>query len=159
MADATVIPTWLAIAVALGTPLLTFGGVVLANRVSRKGDVETEARSRREETMRNLRWASELAISLDEGKAALGLAQLRALDESAPDDAEVQAAITAALESVLAEPEARIEEAQAGGDDVHVVLSAPEGIPEAAASERVGGAAPEVAWEPDEQEDSSGQDE
>lgn len=32
--------------------------------------------------MRNLRWATELAVSNDSAKAGLGIAQLRALGES-----------------------------------------------------------------------------
>lgn len=52
---------------------------MLGNRVSRHGDRETETRSLREETMRNLRWAAELAMDDKPKREVLGLMQLRAL--------------------------------------------------------------------------------
>jgi hypothetical protein len=82
--------------------------------IIRKGATELEKRSRREETMRTLRWAAELAVELDERKAQLGLAQLNALGESDMlDDAE-QLFVDAALESVLREPIDELEEAGPG---------------------------------------------
>jgi hypothetical protein len=128
MSDAVTIPTWVGILVAIGTPLTTFAGVLLANFLSRKGAVELEARSRREETMRNLRWAAELAVSDDQGKANLGLAELNALGQSALSDQEQQVFIDAALEAVLLEPEEAIEVAERQGVDVVVeVGSTPSG--------------------------------
>ena len=62
MPEAAVVPTWLVIVVAVATPLLAFAGVLVANVVTRIGDTELEARSRREETMRTLKWAAELAV-------------------------------------------------------------------------------------------------
>lgn len=159
MSTTTGIPAWVAIAVLIATPILAFAGVLMANVVTRKGAKELEARSRREEMMRQLRWAAERAVSPDAGEAALGLAQLRALDGSAPEDADVQGAIDAALESVISEPEAEIEEAQAAGDDVQVVLTESIGIVDEVTIDLVRGELPEVPSEPEEQEETRGQGE
>lgn len=75
----TTVPTWAAIAVSIGTPILTFLGVLLAQWIARKGSKELETRSRREEVMRNVRWAAELAVDEDQTKANLGVSQLNAL--------------------------------------------------------------------------------
>lgn len=123
MADATVIPTWLAILLAVGTPVLTFVGVLLANRVSRKGDQETETRSLREETMRNLRWAAELALDDDPKRALLGFNQLQALEVADMLDEEQKVFVTAALDAVVAEPESTIEELAGAGEDVIVEVA------------------------------------
>ena len=85
----TTVPTWTAVVVSVGTPIVTFVGVLIAQVVGRKGDRELETRSKREETMRNLRWAAELAVSTDEAEAKLGVAQLNALGDSTMlDDAQ-----------------------------------------------------------------------
>ncbi len=126
MSDATVLPTWLVIGLAVGVPVLTFVGVVLGNLVTRRGAAELETRSRREETMRTLTWAAELAVSDDPAKADLGLRELEALGDSALLDPEQQTFIDAALASVYAEPEARIEAAEVDGEDVEVVLGVAE---------------------------------
>ncbi len=126
MSDATILPTWLLIGLAVGTPVLTFIGVALGNLATRKGVVELETRSKREETMRTLKWAAELAVSDDPTKADLGLRQLEALGESAMLDTEQQTFIDAALASVYAEPEAQIAAAEVEGDDVEVVLGVAE---------------------------------
>ena len=46
--------------------------------VARTAAAESEQRSRREEVLRNVRWASELAVSADPDKARLGVMQLTA---------------------------------------------------------------------------------
>jgi hypothetical protein len=66
-------------AIGFATPVLAFAGVLFGQLITRKGADELEVRSKREELLRMLRWASELAISDDESKARLGVAQLRAL--------------------------------------------------------------------------------
>ena len=78
----TTLPTWAVFAVSFGTPVFTFMGVLLAQFFTRKGARELEQRSRREETMRNLRWAAELAVREDDRMADLGVAQLEALLDS-----------------------------------------------------------------------------
>jgi hypothetical protein len=91
-------------AVGLGAPIAAFVGGVVGQLVIRKGARELEKRSRREETMRNLRWAAELAVESDIRKARLGFAQLNALAGSDMlEDAE-QLFVDAALESVVREP-------------------------------------------------------
>lgn len=72
MSPTAVVPTWLVVLLSVGTPLLTFVAALLANAVSRKGAVELERRSRREESMRHLKWAAELAVSDDDRRAQLG---------------------------------------------------------------------------------------
>jgi|1186.fasta_scaffold1036334_1 hypothetical protein len=114
----TTLPTWSVWLVCLGTPLLTFVGVLVAQAISRKGAQELETRSRREETMRNLRWAAELAVKDDERMADLGVAQLAALLESDLLDDSEKGFVEAALDAVYQDPEAEIEQL---GEDVDVV--------------------------------------
>jgi hypothetical protein len=65
--------------VAFGTPALAFAGGLIGQLVTRRGAVELEKRSKREEVMRILRWAAELGVSADEAKARLGRAELDTL--------------------------------------------------------------------------------
>jgi len=114
----TTLPTWAVYAVSFGTPVFTFLGVLLAQFISRKGARELESRSRREETMRNLRWAAELAVSQDGRMADLGVAQLAALlDSDLLDDSE-KVFVEAALDAVLEVPEAELDQL---GEDAEVV--------------------------------------
>jgi hypothetical protein len=75
----TSLPTWAVYVLSFGSPVLTFVGVAIGQVISRQGAAELEARSKREELMRVVRWASELAISDDEAHTRLGMAQLGAL--------------------------------------------------------------------------------
>jgi hypothetical protein len=115
-------PTWAVYAVALGTPLLTLLGVLVAQAVSRRGAAELETRSRREETFRVLRWAAELAMSRDEGRANLGVYELNALADSALLDDAQSLFVQAALEAVVDTVTDQIEEA---GDDAQVTAVEP----------------------------------
>jgi hypothetical protein len=56
----------------IGGPVAALLSFPLTNLVTRRGAKELETRSRREEVLRNLRWASELAVDTDERKAKLG---------------------------------------------------------------------------------------
>lgn len=124
----TTVPTWAAIAVSIGTPLLTFLGVLLAQRIARKGSKELETRSRREEVMRNVRWAAELAVDEDQTRAKLGVSQLNALSQSNLNDDDVQALVDAALESVIEDVVEEIDEV--GGDaDVELDDVGPGALP------------------------------
>jgi hypothetical protein len=114
------VPTWTAIAVSAGTPLLTFVGVLVAQYLLRKGANELEVRSRREETLRVLRWAAELAISADEGKARLGIAQLNALGDSELLDEAQQLFVDAALDAAIDEQAGEVKDA---GEDAAAILS------------------------------------
>lgn len=51
-------PLWAVFVVAFGSPILASLGVLMAQFVGRWSAKELETRSRREETMRNLRWAA-----------------------------------------------------------------------------------------------------
>lgn len=114
----TTLPTWAVYAVSLGTPVAAFLGVLVAQWMTRKGARELETRSRREETMRNLRWAAELAVSKDDGMADLGVNQLAALLESdLLEDAE-KVFVEAALDAVYEDPEAELEEL---GEDAEAI--------------------------------------
>jgi len=105
------VPVWAVFLVSLGTPLLTFVGVLLGNKVASRGAAELERRSKREETMRVLRWAAELAVSEDEAEASLGVAELNALGDSSLLDDDQQLFVDAALNTVVADPADDIEEA------------------------------------------------
>lgn len=114
----TTLPTWAVYAVSLGTPVAAFLGVLVAQWITRKGAKELETRSRREETMRNVRWAAELAVSTDDRMADLGVNQLAALLESdLLEDAE-KVFVEAALDAVYEEPEAELEKL---GEDAEAI--------------------------------------
>lgn len=118
MSAAVELPTWAVYAVSFGTPGLTFIGVLLAQWIGRRAARELETRSKREETLRVLRWAAELAVSDDDGKAKLGVSQLNALGDSDLLDDAQQLFVDAALEAVVDEPADEIEEA---GEDAEVI--------------------------------------
>src|SRR5215207_4106795 len=122
MEGASVVPTWLVVVLAVATLLLAFLAVLVSNLVTRQGATELESRSRREETMRTLKWAAELAVSDDAGQADLGLRELKALGDSAMLEPEQQTFIDAALSSVYGHVEEQIEAAEGAGEDVEVVV-------------------------------------
>jgi hypothetical protein len=117
----TTVPTWAAYAVSIGTPVVTFLGVLLAQLIARRGAVELETRSNREETMRTLRWAAELSVSPDPAKSQLGFSQLKALADSEMLDSAQQLFIDGALDAVVSEPVEEIEEAASANEPVAVV--------------------------------------
>jgi hypothetical protein len=112
------LPVRALISVALGSPILSFLGVLLAQFITRKSAAELEARSKREETMRNLRWAAELAVSLDERMADLGVAQLRALLGSQLLDDSEKIFVEAALGAVYDDAKGELDRL---GDDASAV--------------------------------------
>jgi hypothetical protein len=101
--------------------VLTFVGVLVAQRIARVGAVELETRSRREETMRSLRWAAELAVSDHVDQARLGLAQLRALDRSNLLTSDQQGFVDAALRAVVKKAAMDIEHSKGAGRVIPVV--------------------------------------
>jgi hypothetical protein len=134
----TTLPTWAVYAVSLGTPVFTFLAVLLAQLIVRKGARELESRSRREETMRNLRWAAELAVHEDDRMADLGVAQLVALLDSELLEEPEKVFVEAALDAVYQDPEAELDEL---GDDAEAVqyvqaTDVPEGASEPSKSSR-----------------------
>lgn len=131
----TTLPTWGVYAISVGTPVLTFIGVLLAQLITRRGDVELETRSKREETMRTMRWAAELSASDDDRTASLGVAELTALLESDLLDESDKVFVEAALDAVYEPVETEIE--QLGGDVEVVQYVADED--EALVEDRQGG--------------------
>jgi hypothetical protein len=81
----------------LSTPLLAFAGALLGVVLNRRAARELESRSRREETMRNLRWAADHAVDPDPKRAALGSVQLEALGRWSLVDVEQRLFVDAAL--------------------------------------------------------------
>ena len=110
----TSLPTWAVWTLAFGSPALAFVGVLIGEVITRRGARELEIRSKREEVMRILRWAAELAVSDDQAHARLGVAQLGALLQSELLDEEEKNFVQAALTAVVRVPVERIE--QFGGD-------------------------------------------
>jgi hypothetical protein len=110
----TTLPTWAVWVLSFGTPVLAFLGVLAGQAVTRRGTRELETRSKREEVMRILRWAAELAVSDDQAHSSLGVAELGALLGSELLDEEEKDFVQAALEAVVRVPAERIE--QLGGD-------------------------------------------
>jgi hypothetical protein len=127
----TTLPTWAVWVLAFGVPLLSFVGVVVGVAITRRGDTELEKRSRREEVMRSLRWAAQLAVEGDEAKAELGVAHLRALGKSDILDSDGQRFIDAALAAVVSEP---VRARQAGANLVVGVSTTASGTVSGVAS-------------------------
>lgn len=115
LAVVTSLPTWAFWTLAFGSPGLT----ILAQYFGRRGMLELEARSRREEVMRNLRWAAELGVSNDAAKSLLGIKQLEVLRESKLLTNVEQEFIDAALKVAVQDPHEAI--AQAAGE-VNVIV-------------------------------------
>lgn len=78
----------LAAATLVATPLLAFVGALLGDRWTRKSAIELDRWRKREETMRMLRWACELATESDPRRQFAGLAALEALLDSPLLDVE-----------------------------------------------------------------------
>lgn len=76
------VPLWVAVVIAVGTPLLAFAGVLVGHLLLRRGALEQDVRWRREETMRLLRWAAELALDADPGRSTVGVSAIGALQRS-----------------------------------------------------------------------------
>jgi hypothetical protein len=114
----TSLPTWAIWVLSFGTPVLAFFGVLLGQAITRRGARELEMRSKREEVMRVLRWAAELAVSDDQAHARLGVAQLRTLLTSDLLDEEEKDFVQAALQAVVSPAVHQIEQL---GEDVQVI--------------------------------------
>jgi hypothetical protein len=127
---------------SFGSPLLAFFGVLIGQVITRRGARELEIRLKREEVMRVLRWAAELAVSDDQAHARLGLrSSERSLTSDLLDEEEkdfVQAALTAVVEPA-------VQQIEQLGEDVQVIaepdLSADTGadVPSQREADREGG--------------------
>jgi hypothetical protein len=116
----TSLPTWAVWVLSFGSPTLTAAVALVGQRISRRGTHELESRSKREEVMRSLRWAAELAVSDDVRKARLGNRELRALQNSRLLSPAEEDFIYAALDAALDVPVHAIEQAEG---DVEVVAT------------------------------------
>lgn len=98
------LPLWAVYTVGVGSPLATAAIALYAQIVSRSSIKALEDQSRREEVLRCLRWAAELAVSDDLRKARLGIEELEALRAykllSKAEEGFVDAACRAAIEEV-----------------------------------------------------------
>lgn len=119
----TTLPTWAVYTLSFGSPLLAFVGVLAGWLVTRRGATELEARSKREELMRMLRWASELAISEEDPRARLGVAELGVLLNSSLLTEQDVTFVRAALTANLRNPVERM--AQLGADAQATLVPAP----------------------------------
>jgi hypothetical protein len=116
----TTLPTWAVYLLAFGTPVLAFVGGLVGQLITRRGAVELEQRSKREEVMRNLRWAAELAASDDVNKARLGNRELRALENSEMLTASEVEFIYAAYDAALDVP---VHEFENASGEVEIVAT------------------------------------
>ncbi len=63
----------------VASPLLAFLGVLLGHRVTRTSARELDRWRKREETLRLLRWATDLAVDAEPARATVGIAVLEGL--------------------------------------------------------------------------------
>jgi hypothetical protein len=128
MSPVTELPTW---AIWLAVFLLPTIGYVVAliqGGLTRKGAIEADNRGRREELMRQQRWAAELAVSDDRRKAQMGVGQLRALADSPLLSAAEKSLVDEALESAIHAAVVQIEATENVGEKTRVVQVAVEAI-------------------------------
>jgi len=115
----TSLPTWAVLVLGFGAPALAAGIALLGHYFGYRAAGELEARSKREEVMRSLRWAAELSVSNDAAKSLLGLRQLNALSDSELLTSVEQRFIDAALNTTIETPRAAITRSSG---DVQVIL-------------------------------------
>lgn len=142
----TSLPTVAVAALSIGPPVLTAAIALWGQRHSRHAAKELEKRSRREEVMRNLRWASELAVSEDRAKSRLGIELLMALLDSELLSPVEEELIYAALRAVLTPSVSEIN--QSPGDVEIVVMTGTNAIEDGSVSED-GGVSSEDGGEPE----------
>jgi len=131
------LPTVAVAALSIGPPVLTAAIALWGQRHGRHAAIELEMRSRREEVMRNLRWASELAVSEDRAKSRLGIELLMALLDSELLSPLEEELIYAALRAVLTPSVSEIN--QSSGDVEIVVMTGTNGIEGGGVSSEDGG--------------------
>ena len=115
----TSLPTWAVYLLAFGSPVLAFAGGLIGQLVTRRGAVELERRSKREEAMRILRWAAELGVAPEEAKARLGRAQLETLLDADILDEGERNFVQTALEATLVR---RVEKIEQAGEDARAIM-------------------------------------
>jgi hypothetical protein len=117
----TSLPTWAVLVLGFGAPALAAGIALLGHYFGYRAAGELEARSKREEVMRSLRWAAELSVSNDAAKSLLGIRQLKALRDSELLTPVEQRFIDAALNATIEIARAAITRS---GEDVQVIREA-----------------------------------
>src|SRR6201999_3130479 len=90
-----------AIGAAIGTPMLAVGGALAGQLLQRRAARELDVRWHREETMRLLRWAAELAVDGADERSAIGIAALHALSRSELVQRADQIILGAVLDAVV----------------------------------------------------------
>jgi hypothetical protein len=115
----TSFPTWAVWTLGFFLPVFTAAVAFLGHYLGHRAARELEARSRREENMRILRWAAELAVSNDAAKARLGIQELEALRDSEMLTSAEQVFIYAALAAAIEVPRQAIAQS---AKDVEVVV-------------------------------------
>jgi hypothetical protein len=113
--------TWAALALASVSTVLGAAITLLGQRVGNRAATELEARSKREEVMRTLRWAAELAVSNDARESLLGIQELEALRKWERLNAVDEGFIDAALDVTVEGPRQIIQES---AGDVRVLFEA-----------------------------------
>lgn len=86
----------------VATPLLAFGGALLGHWINRRSAVELDRWRKREETMRMLRWAAELATGQEIARADVGVVAIGALLESPLLDRADDAMVATVASAVMA---------------------------------------------------------
>jgi len=105
-----------------GAKISTDETVAASQMTSRAAIEELEARSKREEALRNLRWAAELAITPDDKRRSdLGLHMLETLRASKLVDTDGVQLVDAALRAALSVPAMPIESIKESGEELRVV--------------------------------------
>ena len=113
-------PTWLAVTLAVVTPVLAFGGSLAGAWWSRRSALEEQVWRHREETMRMLRWSVELGTGDDVRPGAAGLAALRALTASELVQPEDTILVRAVAEAVFEPDRAAYDETKENVGEVIV---------------------------------------
>ena len=119
LAFVTSFPTWAVWTLGFFLPVFTAAIAFLGHYLGVRAARELEARTRREENMRILRWAAELAVSNDAAKARLGVQELEALRASEMLTSAEQGFIYAALAATIEIPLQAIAQS---ARDVEVVV-------------------------------------
>jgi hypothetical protein len=109
-------------------PAIGYFVALIQGWLTRKGAIEADNRGRREEFMRQLRWAAELAVSDDRRKAQMGVGQLRALADAPLLSEAEKSLVDEALESAIHPAVVQIEATEKVGEKTRVVQVGVEGI-------------------------------
>lgn len=84
----------------VATPLMAFLGVLVGHRLTRTGARELDRWRKREETMRLVRWATELGLDLDHRRSLVGVEFLGALVDAPLVDRDDRMLVAAVFDVV-----------------------------------------------------------